>query len=358
MTRTMTLTALAVTGVLATGASVFAQKGKSGSGGSSTSTAQSVMVTQAGNSTFTFNGAEVWAFNAAGAQSEFTNALLSGPAVTCNGSTTNCAVGNQPTGMVAPDPSSAELTDFVEEISCIFFDGGDLPGTQYTQEKNSNGLNGRGNWTFTWTYAIAPRSPQVGSRTYYQLEDSSINNDIRFNGFVAALSALSKTDKSGTMVKYSFSLTNTDSTGATVDRISNLEGQVFQPDSGGALVAYGSSFPFMHAVLTNAPGAKAGDSGALDFLYGASPGQSFGTTAILPVTSKQARDILNTDSFLGNDDGGADGKALQEAAFTNGQVHLPEGLSYVRVTGNIKGNGVTVDTGFSATFKIRSNVCG
>ena len=109
--------------------------------------------------TYEFNKAEVAAF-----YDDMLNPLVAGtnPTVTCTGSSTNCASLNQPATPTAPDPSLTHVQpvgcdDVLCKMRCLFLNGGTLDTIHYDQAvKNVSGLNGKGNWTFTFYYTITP----------------------------------------------------------------------------------------------------------------------------------------------------------------------------------------------------------
>src|SRR5207244_6403603 len=59
-------------------------------------------------------------------------------------------------------------------------------------------------------------------------------------------------------------------------------------------------------IATNCPGCLAGDPGAVDFAYTTNAGSN-GTTSLL--ADRDARTLLNIDSFACNTNGSADGSA-------------------------------------------------
>jgi hypothetical protein len=101
---------------------------------------------------------QVYHFNETSAAGYFSNGLSGGPAVSCNGSPTNCASTNQPAAPTAPLPDSNQVSappgnpggqGAAFENRCTFLDGGALQGRTYQQTVTLNGLNGKGNWSFT-----------------------------------------------------------------------------------------------------------------------------------------------------------------------------------------------------------------
>ena len=118
-------------------------------------------------------------------------------------------------------PNSVE--HHAQQDRCTFFCGGTLDGWNYTNTATVDGLNGHGNWTFTYNYNVTTvgsvneaiagpaTSPVAGPWT-------------KFCGFVAGESFLKKArDNSGWDKKYSFTLTEPDPiTGLPVSRVTNV----------------------------------------------------------------------------------------------------------------------------------------
>jgi len=289
------------------------------------------------------------------ASAYFTNTLTSGPTVSCSGSPKDdCATSNQPDtpSPPAPDPSKVTgPTGACQQQRCTFLDGGTLTGFTYTQSVTIKGKNGKGNWTFTWTYTVAPdptkdvdsntAGVQVNSFTAWVLV-SETNNlaEITVTAEIAGESVV-KNNTVGT--KYSFSLRNPDGS----SRVTDLKVYV-----NGALVATPGS-----TLEENCPECLAGDPGAVDFTYTTNAGSN-GTTSLLK--DGDARTILNTDSFPGNDNGGADGRALAKAVMDPVKLELPPGQYTVTLTGTVKGNNglASIDFSVTQTIQIITPGCG
>jgi hypothetical protein len=86
--------------------------------------------------------------------------------------------------------------------------------------------------------------------------------------------------------------------------------------------------------------------GLVDFDYVTNAGMN-GHTELL--TNGDARTILNTDNFAGNDNGGSDGEALAWAIMDTVQLQLPVGDYTIKFTGTVKGNSGAADIPFSIT---------
>jgi len=87
----------------------------------------------------------------------------------------------------------------------------------------------------------------------------------------------------------------------------------------------------------------------IDFAYTTNAGSN-GNTSLL--TDGDARTILNTDWFAGNDNGGADGSALAAALMDPVGADLGAGDHTVTLTGTVKGNNATANLLFSVTQTI------
>jgi hypothetical protein len=302
-------------------------------------TAQGIMVNLHADGTFTVVDNKQYEFDEATAATYFTNATTGGPTVTCTGSPTNCAISNQPAtpDAPAPDPSKVngtpQASGAVQHNQCTFLDGGSLSGLSYTQSQSRVGVNGKGNWTFTWTYAVTPTTATVDPLTAWNLvREVAGPAEVPVTAAIAGESVLAK---SNGWKKYSFSLT--DST--TGNRVQNLALNVTDSDHN----VVWSTVPESR-VVANVPGADPGDAAAVDFPYTTNAGSN---GAVGNLQNGDARTILNTDSFVGNDDGGADGSALALALMEPQTVLLGAGDYTVTLTGTVKGNSGIANISFS-----------
>jgi hypothetical protein len=105
-------------------------------------------------------------------------------------------------------------------------------------------------------------------------------------------------------------------------------------------------------VVHNAPGAQLGDTGAVDFLYTGNAGTNGHTELLYQTANTQARTILNTDDFAGNQDGGADGEALAWAIMDTVNLELAVGDYTVNFTGVVKDNNGLADLPINVTQTI------
>jgi hypothetical protein len=208
---------------------VLAPKLYAASGGSS-QTAQSIMVSMTPDSNaFQISGTTTWTFDRDCAEADYTASAggWDGNTPTCTGNTTNCAPANQPTPPPAPpvDPHGPNsIEHHAQQDRCTFFCGGTLDGWNYTNTQTVDGLNGHGNWTFTYNYTVTTVG-SVGEATCWTCDQSGGGAvDVKFCGFVAGESFLKKArDNSGWDKKYSFTLTAPDPiTGLPVSRVTNV----------------------------------------------------------------------------------------------------------------------------------------
>ena len=119
-----------------------------------------------------------------------------------------------------------------------------------------------------------------------------------------------------------------------------------------------SSFPATSTVVANAPGALAGPPGAVDFAYTTNAGSN-GAVSLLQ--NGDARTILNTDGFAGNNNGGADGSALAWAIMDPVTLTLAPGTYSITLTGTVKGNtaqAAPIPFSVSQTVQVIGQSCG
>lgn len=294
-------------------------------------TAQGIMANLHADGTFTVVDNKEYRFNETTAATNFSNSLTGGPTVTCSGSPTACASANQPLAPTAPYPDpykvngTPQAPGAVQDNKCTFLNGGSLSGLSYTQSQSRPGLNGKGTWTFTWSYAVTPTTESVDPLTAWDLlKEVTGPAEVPITAEIAGESVLVK--NSGTWKKYSFSLSDS----VTGNRVQNLALTV--NDSSDNLVW--SAAP-ESTVVANAPGAHPGDPGAVDFLYSSNAGSN---GAVSNLATGDAREILNGDSFPGNNDGGSDGSALALALMAPQTVQLGPGDYKVTLTGTVKDN--------------------
>ncbi|MDQ0138487.1 hypothetical protein [Cupriavidus necator] len=288
----------------------------------------------------------IYNFNINTASSYFTNAWnLAAPAVTCTGP----GCGTAPTAPAAPPPDVNQVTGPTGAANanrCIFLSGGTLFGSTYTQSLQvTTGSGGtRATYTYTYTYNVTLTQASVAPLTAWDLviETGDGTASISVGANIAGQSALQSSNiKLGK--KYSFSLLDSSS----LNRVVNL------------VVSNGvSSFPATSTVVANAPGALAGTPGAVDFAYATNAGSN-GTVSLLQ--NGDARTILNTDGFAGNNNGGADGSALAWAIMDPVSLTLTPGTYSITLTGTVKGNtaqAAPIPFSVSQTVQVIGQSCG
>lgn len=229
--------------------------------------------------------------------------LISGPVVTCTGSGlggVNCLPANQPATPTAPSSNVLKLTPYVATNACNFWSGNALelleggPKPQYTLSETINGLNGKGNWKFEWTYEIGFVDGNAGPfdpRTAWDLQSSSTTcAAVTVEGFFAGQSTQKKskgTDK--WTFKASHMMTNPDGTTRLVDPLATVYDGLGNP-VGEPLVIY------------------TGRESGVDFFYQGNAGVNGSTSQLINDTFVSAiqQGLVsspggNTDNFAGND---------------------------------------------------------
>jgi hypothetical protein len=194
--------------VAATGAAALTQMAAA-----QTQTAQSVMVALEFNATaYEIVGTRVYTFDRDCAETYYTNAWDGNPpTVTCTGGGTGGCVTAPPTPP-APAPDANRLMQHAQAQRCVFFCGGALGSSTYTQTVTVNVGSPapqaqRGSWKFTYTYNITPNQATVDGGTCWTCEDEVTGVDVEFGGFVSSESYIKKrTRTEGWSTKYSFTL--------------------------------------------------------------------------------------------------------------------------------------------------------
>jgi hypothetical protein len=325
-------------------------------------TAQSVSVQMSGAGDYLLTETETFQFNIGTASGYFTNLQTGAPAVSCTGGGShgvNCASTNQPLTPTAPNPDPTKVTDNGNgqafKDRCTFWNGGTPAGSTYTQSVTVLGLNGSGNWTFTWTYTIAATGTVAAQTAWDATFAGGTAVTITFGANIESQSVLvssqyptakysfSLVDSSGNRVQsLNFSVTDGTNTytatpnstvvvnypWGTVDFISTGNGGEFGTGIGALLDAGPNSVPYQNS------GATSGD--ALSILNGL----------------LMSANGLYHDTFAGNNNGGADGSALAMAVMDSVQQTLGPGNYAATLTGVVKGNSTTVDQDFSITQTI------
>lgn len=305
------------------------------------------MVNLDSTGTYTFTDTQTFEFDPDAAALYYTNAWDGNAPVyaeDCNGH--GCpADPTDPATPSAPAPDAQVVRNepnqgIVHTDRCVFFAGGSLSSATYTQTVQQSYTTGSGgtraSYTFTWTftYNVAPTVDPVPQLTAWNEVGNSNGGgaSIALGAFIAGESALKSRNQP---LKFSYSLLESDGT----LRVQNV---AFSLSDGTTSTAYTPIVTYVH----NAPGALTGDPGAVDFAYATNAGSN-GDTSLL--VNGDARTILNTDSFSGNNNGGADGSALAYAHADTDTVTLGAADYTMTVTGTVKGNSAVADLPFTIT---------
>ncbi len=274
-------------------------------------TAQSIMVSVTPSTTaIEIVGDITWTFDRDGCAVNYYTAgagVWNGSTPTCTGSTANCASSNQPSTpsalapLIEPIGHPDSVKHHAQADRCIFFCGGDLPYWSYTQTKTVTGLNGKGNWTFTYNYDTT--APVVEAKTCWTSEVTGGTAEVTYDGFASSESCVKKTGGSWQR-KYSFTLLNSDGTSRVVDVSAQLQKET--PTGSGTWVDVGSPTVFTTPLPVSSTvadysyfgnGGVFGNSAVFFLLHGTGGGKTANfVTNILNGTS----DGLAADNFSGN----------------------------------------------------------
>lgn len=345
--------AFVIMGVLG-GPNALAAKAKS-------STAQSAMFATgpASSSSFIVEGTETWAFDAAAAAAYFTNQWDgNSPTVSCTGGGAggvNCLPANQPAAPSTPAASPQKLTPVVNSNQCTFWAGGapsvSGPQSSYTQSETIGGLNGSGNWKFTWTFAIASLGP-VAPRTAWNLQSSDLSPAVyTLDGFLAAQSTVKKsaTRAQQWTFKTSHTIRNPDGS----PRVANLMASLYDT-MGTATIA--------DDVLLDAAALTFTVETGVDFFYSRNAGASGTLNQLVDgafVDAIQDGLVASpggfTDDFSGNDATLGERAVIDPVDFEL----TSEGSFRVAVTGVLKGvdGGLNLPFATSSTVTVTAGTC-
>jgi hypothetical protein len=299
-------------------------------------TSQGIMVVLNADQSHALVENRQYAFNINTAATHFTN-LWDGnpPTVTCTGSPANCA-NPAPPAPAAPVPDASKVTHPGTGVAvtnkCLFLDGGTPVGTTYTQTAQLTAGAGptQRTYTYHYTYIVAPTGP-VAAFTAWDLVNTSGGGtaQIALTAEIAGESVVYNPNNSRIGTKYSFSLRHPNGSSRVTDLV---------------LTVNGVAHPVSSTIVENCPGCLAGALGAVDFDYVSNAGM-YGVTSLL--ANGDARTILNTDSFAGNDNGGSDGRSLAKAVVDQVTVNLGIGEYHVLLTGIVKGNNASANIPFT-----------
>jgi hypothetical protein len=318
------------------------------------STGQGIMVDLTTSGTLALVVNQVWHFNQNTAAGYFTNAWDgNAPAVSCSGNACNRSFCSIP---AAPPPPAADpnmVTNpggsaAADKSRCTFLNGGLLTRTDSYQQSGQRSVSCSAylkTWSATYTYrytyvvAPAPDTAEVAAFTAWDLVSETGDGSTAHVDIAALIAGESVVTKANWPRKYSFSLLDGTVdllTGLPVPRVKDLAISIDGQDAAPVGATY----------VQNAPGALPGDPGALDFNYVTNAGTN-GNVSLL--ADGDARTILNTDSFDGNQNGGADGQALAAMVLDPVGADLGAGDHTVTLTGTVKGNNASATADFSVT---------
>ena len=330
-------------------ASPAAQQKSTSPGG--TQTAQGIFVTVGPDGTYAIDRTEIYAFNASVAASYYSNSWDGTISVSCAGQPAACAATPPPPPAPEPTFTHAQAVGadgFLMKQRCVLLNGQALAGSAYTQsvksefevrtgtDKKGAATYAKATATYTYGYAIAPLTASAAPFAAWELVRSTGDGTLTV-GIVGQIAGQSVvvSKQFPAPGKFSFSILGTDPlTGLPVSRVQNLAMSI----NGGAPVAISST------VVENAAGALAGAPGAVDFQYVTNAGSN-GFTEYL--RNGDARQVLNTDVFAGNQDGGASGGALAWAVLEPVEAELGAGDHTITLTGLVKGVSASIDSTFS-----------
>jgi len=324
-----------------------------GQGGGKISNAQSAMFENTASGTFLITGSEVWAYNTVTARTYFTNAWDGNPpTVGCTGGGpggVNCAPSNKPATPVAPAADANKLNGKVGCNSCNFWDGNSLSlacggPNSYTQDVTINGLNGFGNWKFTFTYNIGFASGGAGpfpTMTAWELQSSSTTDaQVTVDGFFAGQSTQKRSGggNPGWSFKTSHTMTNSDGT----SRLVNPQFEIL--DTNAVSVCGPNSITTeLEAGVDYFYSRNAGFNGPLGQLID-------GALVSVIQTGGKASPDGDTDNFAGNNSTNGERANITSAP----SCSISAAGSYtLKVTGTLKG----VEGAASLPVSITSSVC-
>jgi hypothetical protein len=292
--------------------------------GANSTTGQGIMVNFNAAGDFAVSSTNTYKFNKVTASGYFTN-VWDGNAPTCSPSNKCPAVSDAP---AAPAPDASKVNsgnpgknDVTGLNECAFLTGASLAGDTYTRTADVGTQSDK--HTYTYTYLITPTVAATDPFTAWDLIDStgggtSAHVDVTAN--IAGESAVNNTNNSKIGLKYSFDL-----------------GTTASPRVVGVSVAV-DTVPYAVPTVTIAY--------PVDFTYITNAGSN-GNVGYL--VNGDARTILNTDAFAGNNNGGADGSALALASTSTVGLDLTPGIHSVTLTGVVKTNSALADLPINIT---------
>jgi hypothetical protein len=313
----------------------------------SAKTAQSVMMNLNASGHLLVEGTSTWSYDRECAKPYFDNFQAISPVVVgCTGSAANCASTNAPaTAPAAPAPDAQKLVPVTSQAACDFWTGTALGVSSvkasYNQSVTLNGLNGKGNWSYTWAYTVTANSDPGAEHTCWN-EDSSetTNAELTFDARIMGLSTT--VQKGSTIPKASFTLTD-----ALGTRVQGLSYEL--TDETSTIVSFGS---VDHSIKV---GADYPDQGYFfGELYQGNANAGTGNVAQLAqFNGKTVGTILDTDGFANNNTNRGGATTVHVADTTPITLSIAAAGTYsLKMSGSIKGNDGTITSGFSVASKI------
>jgi hypothetical protein len=288
-------------------------------------------------------GTETWNFSRDTAETFYANTCNPAPvSITCTGggrNNVNCLTANQP-ATPAPAPEQNKLMQRAQADRCAFWAGGALSSTSYTTTSRVNGVNGNGNWTYTYNCSVVPNAPSFEARSAWTLASSTTTAaTVTLAGTLQGQSALLKSAKSAADWNYKLSHEMSHVDELTGEAVADLVDPVATiTDSNGSIV---SASPLAFTLEQG-----------VDYFYSANAG-TFGATGLLVndanvsviQTGLAAATDGYVDNFAGNDTTLGERAVLTPAEWT----FTAPGDYTLTVSGTLKGNTGAVTRSISVT---------
>lgn len=244
----------------------------------------------------------------------------------CNGSQTNCSDANKPSQPA--QPTAPSLTSLLGSAECPLWFGTELPTLADAVSGSTNGVNGKGNYTWSWTFSYAPVSPgpfeaKTAFGYNYSIDDSV---SVALAGNLYGQSAKKGAKDPGP--KYSFSMRASD--GAV--RVANVNLSWIKDGDSSTLQSL--TVPSTSIELQENLYDPVANTNSVDFKVTTEAGAltTNGDTSLLAFSTasvlKYAAEVLNGDWFAGNNNGGSDGSALARVRVDAGAIPLSGSGTY------------------------------
>jgi hypothetical protein len=302
-----------------------------------TQNGQSIMVTPLFAGSYTVTGEETWKMDDDAARLLYAT-VVTGPTISCSGGPPgSCDAANQPATPSAPpvDPNQPTNPYFAassDKNRCVFWNGGtpDTPAP-YTLDVTVNGVNGKGNWKFTWTYTLTAPA-DVAPKTAWYLQSSTGSGDaqVDLDGFVAGQSVLKKIKAAKN--DWTFKASHTINDGLGGHRVVSL---AYDVDGTGAVLFDPLTQLQFEAGVDYDYAQNSGNNGFTNLLVDGGTVNNI-QNGLLAAYSGEKDDFSGNNATLG-----------ERVNFFGPSVLLGGGNHTVRITGIVKGNSglgdLTVD---------------